>query len=103
MRYELNVYGENDAILKTHATDKARYGAFEEAIKFVDEAEGKTEAQVNILAFRMLGKFVKKLFPGLTDEEIGMCEVQDIVNLAYQVSGIANPLAEATQGEEEKN
>ena len=44
-RFELNIYGENDEIIKTYATDKARYGAFEEAIKFADEAEGKTQAE----------------------------------------------------------
>lgn len=104
-RFELNVYGENDEILKTYATEKARYGAFEEAIKFTEEAEGKPESEVNILAFKMLGKFVRQLFPGLTEEEIRLCEIQDIVSLAYQVSGIANPLAEASgaNGESEKN
>ena len=40
-RFELNVYGENDEIQKTYATDKARYGAFEEAIKFAEESNYK--------------------------------------------------------------
>lgn len=97
-KYSLNIYGENDEIIKTYETDKARYGAFEEAIRFADEAQGKSEAEVNVLAFRMLGRFAKKLFVGLTDDEIGMCEVGDIVALAYQVSGLANPLAEAGGG-----
>lgn len=103
-KFELNVYGENDEILKTYATDKARYGAFEEAIKFIEEAEGKTEAQVNMLAIKMLKNFTMKLFPALTEEEIRLCEISDIVSLAYQVSGLANPLAEASgTGEAGKN
>lgn len=93
MKYSLNVYGENDEIEKTYETDKARYGAFEEAIRFVDEAQGKSEAEKNILAFRMLGRFVKKLFVGLTDDEVSKCEMNDIISLAYEVSGIASPLA----------
>ena len=55
--------------------------------------------------FRMLANFAKLLFPGLTEEEIRLCEIQDIVSLAFQVTGIANPLAEASgeNGENEKN
>lgn len=102
-RFELNIYGENDEIIKTYATDKARYGAFEEAIKFADEAEGKTQAEINMLAFKMLGRFAIRLFPTLTEDEVRLCEIQDLVSLAYQVSGLANPLAEASKGEDEKN
>lgn len=104
-KFELNIYGENDEIIKKYSTEKARYGAFEEAIRFVDEAQGKTEAEVNILGFRMLKNFAKKLFPGLTDDEIRLCEMEDITNLAYQVSGLSKPLAEAsgTDGEGGKN
>lgn len=100
--YYLNIYGENDELLKTYETEKARYGAFEEAINFVEEAEGKSEAEVNLMGFKLLGKFAKKLFPGLTDEDLRLADMKDVANLAYEVSGIAKPLAEAS-GADSKN
>ena len=104
-RFELNVYGENDEIQKTYATDKARYGAFEEAIKFLEETEGKTEVERNLLAIPMLKKFIMKLFPTITEDEIRLCELSDIISLSYQVSKMASPMAEASgaHGESEKN
>lgn len=103
-RFELNIYGENDEILKTHKTDKARYGAFEEAVKFTEQAQGKKESEVTVLAYKMLNNFIKNLFPNITDEEIKLADLNDINNLAFQVSGkVSAPMAEMAEKDGEKN
>lgn len=103
-RFELCIYGKNYEILKKFETDKARYGAFEEAVKFTEQAEGKKENEVAVMAFQMLKNFVKNLFPSITDEEIKLADLNDINNLAFQVSGkISAPMAEMAAKDGEKN
>ncbi len=100
MKYELNIYGENDAVVKKYETDLARYGVFEEAIKFAELAEGKSEKEINLLAFKLAGPFCKTLFPGLTDEDCKNAVLSDMINLIYQVCGLSAPISEATAGQE---
>ena len=103
-RFELCIYGEKDEILKKYETDKARYGAFEEAVKFTEEAEGKKESEVTVLAYKMLKNFIKNLFPSITDEEIKLADLNDINNLAFQVSGkVSAPMAEMAAKDGGKN
>ena len=101
--YYLNIYGENDEIIKVYETQRARYGAFEEAINAVEAMDGKSEGEATLIAFRMLGAFAKKLFPGLTDDHIKLADMKDVANLAYAVSGKARPLAEASGADYSKN
>lgn len=100
MKYELNIYGENDAIIKKYETDIARYGVFEEAIKFAELAEGKSAGEINLLAFKLAGPFCKNLFPGLTDEDMRNAVLSDMINLIYQVCNLAAPISEAAAGAE---
>lgn len=103
MRFEINVYGPDDEIIKTHATDYVRFGAFEEAINFTEAVAGKSGFEVDTLAVKTFKKIAKQVFPAITDDEIRLCDIRDVVNLLYQVSGqISAPLATAA-GEGEKN
>ena len=99
MQFELNIYGENDKITKKYGTDKARYGVFEEAIRFAELAEGKSESECNILALKFAAPFCKKLFPGLTDEDLKNAVLEDMINLIYQVCGLSKPIADVVSAE----
>lgn len=102
-RFELNIYGVDDEILKTYATDKVRYGAFEEAVKFTEESEGKKQNEVTALTYKTVKNIIKNLFPTITDDEIKLADFNDMVNLTWQISGkISAPLAENAE-EGEKN
>lgn len=80
-KYELNIYGENDAIVKTYATDNVMWGFYLEAVKASDEMQDMT----TIERFEMMNAFVKRLFIGLTDEELTHASGDDVMNVFNQL------------------
>lgn len=80
-KYELNIYGENDAIVKTYATDNVLWGFYLEAVKASDEMQELTPAE----QFEVINGFVKRLFIGLTDEELNHASGDDVMNVFNQL------------------
>ena len=80
-KYELNIYGENDAIVKTYATDNVMWGFYLEAVKASEEMEEMTAVE----QFEMMSEFVKRLFIGLTDEELTHASGDDVMNVFNQL------------------
>lgn len=81
-KYELNIYGENDVILKTYATDNVKWGFYLEAVKASEDMESMTNAE----RFEMINKFIKRLFIGLTDEELETgASGDDVMNVFNQL------------------
>lgn len=83
-RFALNIYGENDEIIKTYETDHVRWGVFTKAIK----------ASENDNSFDAISEIVKMIFVGLTDEEIAKADYNDVIanfvqltNQAAKISG----------------
>jgi hypothetical protein len=81
-KYELKIYGENDEIIKTYATDNVMWGFYLEAVKASEEIESMTTAE----KFEMINSFVKRLFVGLTDEELATgASGDDVLNVFNQL------------------
>jgi hypothetical protein len=80
--YSLNIYGENDEIIKTYATDNVMWGFYLEAVKASEDIEEMTTAE----KFAMINNFVKRLFVGLTDEELATgASGDDVINVFNQL------------------
>lgn len=92
---KLNIY-KGDEIVKTYEKDsyRLRFGVVEDVAKAVnlDELEEGTEAEI----LRMIAKLVitsldtikglmKDIFPGLTDEEIRNCSVDEMAMVIFEV------------------
>lgn len=81
-KYELKIYGTNDEIIKTYATDNVMWGFYLEAVKASEEIEDMTTAE----KFEMINNFVKRLFVGLTDEELATgASGDDVLNVFNQL------------------
>lgn len=81
-KYELKIYGENDEVIKTYATDNVMWGFYLEAVKKSEEIEDMTTAE----KFEMINSFVKRLFVGLTDEELETgASGDDVINVFNQL------------------
>lgn len=80
-QFELNIYGNNDEIVKTYATDKVRWGVFMQALELQDSLTDKSAAE----QFKLINAFVKKIFPELTDAELEYADADDIVNTFKQL------------------
>lgn len=84
--FELNVYGKDDEIVKTFATDRIRWGVFLLAISTHEEiAKRKPDEQ-----YALIGEFIKKLFPGITDADIENAEARDVLNTFWLLVNKAN-------------
>lgn len=96
-KFELKIYGENDEVLKTYATDHVMWGFYLEAVKASEEMTEMTDAE----RFEMINNFVKRLFIGLTDEELeNGASGDDVMNVfnqlmrkAHTIGGGKNPTA----------
>ena len=80
-KYELNIYGANDAIEKTYATDNVLWGFYLEAVKAADEMQEMSPAE----QFEMVNGFVKRMFIGLTDDELNCAYGDDVMNVFNQL------------------
>lgn len=80
-KYELPIYGENDEILKKHETNDVKWGVYLEAAKIHDEMEDMTAAE----QMEVVNSFVKRMFIGLTDEELNCAYGDDVMNVFKQL------------------
>lgn len=87
-KYELNIYKENDEIEKTYATDNILFGFYLEAVKVSEEMEEMTPVE----QFELIREFVKRMFIGLTDEELERAAGDDVINVFNQLMRRANAI-----------
>lgn len=79
--FELNIYGNNDEVIKRFETDKVRWGVYLQATELAEKLEGEKAAE----KFRKISAFVKKIFPDLTDEELEKADGDDVLNTFKQL------------------
>lgn len=80
-KFELSIYGENDEVLKKYETDHVRWGVFLEAVKLHEELKEKNADE----SFNAINQFIKKIFLGITDDELEKADGLDVVNTFNQL------------------
>ena len=85
MKFELNIYGENDEILKKYETNHASWGVFVKAVDLQEKIKDSAIAEQVAAA----GEIVKQIFAGLTDEELMRADVYDVMNTMKQLTAAA--------------
>ena len=86
--FELNIYGNNDEIIKTYATNKVRWGVLMQALELQDSIENKSVTE----QFKHITAFLKKLFPDLNDADLEAADYKDVVNTFKQLLMKANEI-----------
>lgn len=74
--FTLNIYGENDAVIKTYETSHLRWRLFTEAVKTNEEIKDADPAE----QLEVVGDFMRSVFVGLTAEEMELADANDILN-----------------------
>lgn len=87
-KFELNIYGEDDAIVKTYETDKIRYGVL---VKALEINEGKKEMS-DAEFIKSANAIVKALFKGLTDDELENAEITDVISTYRQIVNLSGKI-----------
>lgn len=80
-RFELSIYGKNDELEKKYETDHIKWGVLLEAVKLQEEIKGEDPNK----QFKAINSFVKKIFNGLTDEELEKADSLDVINTFNQL------------------
>ena len=80
-RFELSIYGANDEVLKKYETNHVKWGVLLEAVKLQDEIKDEESEK----QFKAINNFVKKIFTGLTDEELEKADSLDVINTFNQL------------------
>lgn len=85
-RFSLNIYGENDEIIKTYETEHVRFRVLMQALELKErELDGGENIKAAI-------SVVKAVFCGLTDEEIAMADTGDVLAVFAQVTRMSDLL-----------
>lgn len=87
-QFELNIYGNNDEVLKSFATDKVRWGVFMQALELQDGFSENSAAE----QFKLINTFIKKIFPDLTDADLENADSDDVMNTFKQLINKANSI-----------
>ena len=87
-KFELNIYGENDEVLKTFQTDHVRWGLLLTSLELQEKiANESVEDQM-----KAINKFALELFPGMTEADLRSADGMDVMNVFAQVGRMANKL-----------
>lgn len=87
-QFELNIYGNDDEILKTYKTDRVRWGVFMQALELQEGLSEKSAAE----QFKLINAFIKKIFPDLSDADLEKADSDDIVNTFSQLIHKSNSI-----------
>lgn len=80
-QFELNIYDENDEVVKRFETYKVRWGIFVQALELEESLKGANAREM----ITAINEFVKKIFPALTDADIENADVDDVLNTFKQL------------------
>lgn len=89
-KFELPIYGENDELVKTYATDHIRWKLFIKAA----EIQGSAKLNGNDTADKIeqIADLLKNVFSGITDEDLENADVVDIFSTFEQIANIGNSI-----------
>ena len=86
--FELNIYGNDDEILKRFETDKVRWGVYLQATELSENLQNASMSE----KFKQISAFVKKIFPELTDADLDNADSDDVLNTFTQLISKANKI-----------
>lgn len=81
MKYELPIYGENDEIVKTYATDRCPWGVYVQAAEVQESLKDKSPLE----QMKVIGDILKMVFRELTDAELLIADGDDVLNTFVQI------------------
>lgn len=80
-KYELNIYGENDEIVKQYSTNICSWGVFIQAAEMSETLNEKSAFE----QISAVGEILKAVFRGLTSEDLKCADASDVMNTFNQI------------------
>ena len=87
---ELNIYGDDNEIIKTFSTSLIRWGLI---VKAVELEEKMNDPNVtNKDQIQLLNDFIIAVFPTMTQSEVELADINDIKNVFKIVSNMSGEI-----------
>lgn len=80
-KYELPIYGENDEVVKMHATNICPWAVFIQAADMQEQLKDKSARE----QLEAVGDILKTVFPALTNDELLRADGADVMNTFQQI------------------
>lgn len=80
-KYELNIYGENDEIVKQYGTNICSWGVFIQAAEMSETLQEKSALE----QISAVGDILMSVFRGMTREELACADASDVMNTFNQI------------------
>lgn len=80
-KYELNIYGKNDEIVKNYETNIVPWGIFIKAAKLKETMTAKSEIE----QIESVNEILKEVFVGLKNDELMHADAYDVMNTFEQI------------------
>jgi hypothetical protein len=81
-KYELPIYGENDAVVKEYKTNVCPWAVYIEAVEIAEKQKENSPRE----QLEAIGAILKSVFVGLTDDELRHADTGDVVNTFTQIT-----------------
>lgn len=80
-KFELPIYGQDDEVVKSYATNICPWGVF---VRAAEASEGLKKKSVSE-QMQLMGEILSTVFVGLTQEELEHADYDDVVNTFMQI------------------
>lgn len=86
---ELNIYNDDDEIIKTYSTNRIRWGVFCKAVELEDEIKDANAADV----IKAISDFMFVVFPSITPDDLAKADYSDLQNVFKMVVNMSGHIA----------
>ena len=87
---ELNIYDDNDAIIKTFSTNRVRWGLIVKAVELQDMIDAGSMTGTEQI--KALNEFIMSVFPSMTQKELELADISDIKNIFKMVGNMSGKI-----------
>lgn len=78
---ELNIYNDDNEILKTYSTNRVRWGVLCKAVELEEKIEGATPAE----SVGLISDLMTTIFPSITSDDLALADFNDMQNVFKMV------------------
>ena len=78
---ELNIYNDDNEIIKTYSTNRVRWGVLCKAVELEEKIEGATPAE----SVGLISDLMATIFPSITSDDLALADFNDMQNVFKMV------------------
>ena len=85
----LNIYNDDDEIVKTYTTNRVRWGVLTKAVEMEEKTKGDVNAAETI---KLISDLIMLIFPSITPDDLAQADFNDMKNTIRMVVNMTGHL-----------